>query len=55
MHVIAGKAICFGEAMRDDYKAYGQAVVDNARALAETLMSLGLTLVSGAIDNHRVG
>lgn len=52
MHVIAGKAICFGEAMRDDYKAYGQAVVDNARALAETLMSLGLTLVSGGTDNH---
>jgi glycine hydroxymethyltransferase len=38
--------------MTDDYKAYGQAVVDNAKALAETLMGLGLPLVSGGTDNH---
>ena len=52
MHVIAGKAICFGEAMTEEYKDYGQSVVDNAKALAETLMGLGLPLVSGGTDNH---
>jgi glycine hydroxymethyltransferase len=52
MHVIAGKAICFAEAMTDDFQAYGQAVVDNARTLAESLMSNGLRLVSGGTDNH---
>lgn len=54
MHVVAGKAICFAEAMTDDYKAYGQAVVDNAKVLAETLMSGGLRLVSGGTDNHLI-
>ena len=52
MHVIAGKAICFAEAMSDQYQAYGQAVVDNAKALANTLMASGLRLVSGGTDNH---
>ncbi len=52
MHIIAGKAVCFGEAMTDDYAAYGQAVVDNAKTLAETLMGEGLPLVSGGTDNH---
>ena len=52
MHVVAAKAICFAEAMTDQYKAYGQAVVDNARALAETLMAAGLPLASGGTDNH---
>ena len=52
MHIIAGKAICFGEALTDDFKVYGQQVVDNAKALAEALMSAGLTLVSGGTDNH---
>jgi len=52
MHIIAGKAICFGEALTDDFKAYGQQVVDNARTLAESLIRGGVTLVSGGTDNH---
>lgn len=52
MHVIAAKAICFAEAMTDDYKAYGRAVVENAQTLAETLAAAGLPLVSGGTDNH---
>ena len=52
MHVIAGKAVCFAEAMSPDFKAYGAAVVENAKVLAETLMSNGLPLVSGGTDNH---
>jgi glycine hydroxymethyltransferase len=52
MHVIAGKAICFAEAMTDEYRAYGRAVVSNAKTLAETLMAAGLRLVSGGTDNH---
>jgi glycine hydroxymethyltransferase len=52
MHVIAGKAICFAEAASDDFKVYGQAIIDNARALAETLRDGGLTLISGGTDNH---
>lgn len=52
MHVIAGKAICFAEALRPDYKQYAQQVIDNARALAERLMSGGLKLATGGTDNH---
>ncbi|MEM9827276.1 MAG: serine hydroxymethyltransferase [Planctomycetota bacterium] len=52
MHVIAGKALCFGEALRDDFKVYAQQVVDNAKTLADCLMAKGLTLVSGGTDNH---
>ena len=52
MHVIAGKAICFAEAMRDDFKQYAQDVIDNAKTLADALMSHGMTLVSGGTDNH---
>ena len=52
MHVIAGKAVCFGEALQDDFKAYARAIVDNARALAETLAAGGLRLISGGTDNH---
>ncbi|QDS91279.1 Serine hydroxymethyltransferase [Roseimaritima multifibrata] len=52
MHVIAGKAVCFGEASQDAFKAYGQSVIDNAQALAETLLGEGLRLVSGGTDNH---
>ncbi|MEM9589014.1 MAG: serine hydroxymethyltransferase, partial [Planctomycetota bacterium] len=47
MHVIAGKAVCFGEALQGDYRNYAQAVIDNARVLAETLSAAGLPLVSG--------
>ncbi|MCC9641540.1 serine hydroxymethyltransferase [Rhodopirellula sp. JC740] len=52
MHVVAGKAICFAEAMTEEYAAYGQSVVDNARVLADTLLGCGLRLVSGGTDNH---
>ena len=52
MHVIAGKAVCFGEALKPDFKIYMQSVVDNAKALAETLAAGGLRLVSGGTDNH---
>ncbi len=52
MHIIAAKAVCFGEALAEDFKAYGQAVVDNAKALAETLLGAGMQLVSGGTDNH---
>jgi glycine hydroxymethyltransferase len=52
MHVIAGKAICFGEALRPDFKTYAQRILDNAKALADALMKEGLRLVSGGTDNH---
>lgn len=52
MHVVAGKAVCFGEALTDDFKAYGRQVIDNARVLADRLLSSGLSLVSGGTDNH---
>lgn len=52
MHVIAGKAICFQEALQPEFKQYAQQVVDNAKALADTLMSGGLKLVSGGTENH---
>ena len=52
MHVIAGKAVCFAEALRPEFKAYARAIIDNARALAEVLMAGGLNLVSGGTDNH---
>lgn len=52
MHVIAGKAVCFGEALKPEFKAYMQQVVDNAKVLAETLAGGGLKLVSGGTDNH---
>jgi glycine hydroxymethyltransferase len=52
MHVIAAKAVAFGEALRPEFRAYAQAVVDNARALAETLKSRGLDIVTGGTDSH---
>ncbi len=52
MHVIAGKAVCFGEALKDDFKAYQQRVINNAQALAAGLTKRGLNLVSGGTDNH---
>jgi glycine hydroxymethyltransferase len=52
MHVIAAKAVAFGEALQPEFKAYIQAVVDNAQALAKALQERGLTLVSGGTDNH---
>ncbi len=52
MHVIAAKAVAFGEALRPEFKVYSQNVVDNARALAETLIERGLNIVSGGTDTH---
>jgi len=52
MHVIAGKAVAFGEALRPGFKTYAQSVVDNARALAATLAEAGLAIVSGGTDTH---
>jgi len=52
MHVIAAKAVAFGEALRPDFKIYAQAVVDNARALADALGASGLNIVSGGTDSH---
>ncbi|MEN3930630.1 serine hydroxymethyltransferase [Microvirga sp. W0021] len=52
MHVIAAKAVAFGEALRPEFKAYAQAVVDNAKALSESLAHGGLDLVAGGTDNH---
>jgi glycine hydroxymethyltransferase len=52
MHIIAGKAICFAEAMRPEFKKYARQIIDNAKALAEALLAGGLKLVSGGTDNH---
>ena len=52
MHAIAAKAICFKEAMSDEFKTYQQQVVKNAQAMAEVLISRGFDIVSGGTDNH---
>ncbi|MBQ5819994.1 MAG: serine hydroxymethyltransferase [Clostridia bacterium] len=52
MHVIAAKAVCFGEALQDDFIAYQKKIVENAQTLAKALQSHGLNLVSGGTDNH---
>jgi glycine hydroxymethyltransferase len=52
MHVIAAKAVALGEALRPDFKIYAKNVVENARALAETLRAAGFDIVSGGTDNH---
>ena len=52
MHVIAGKAVCFGEALKPEFKEYQKQIVKNAKALAEELVKLGFNLVSGGTDNH---
>lgn len=52
MHIIAGKAVCFGEAMQPAFRAYQTQVVKNAAVLAETLQAKGVRLVSGGTDNH---
>ena len=52
MHVIAGKAVAFAEALKPDFKAYGRRVVENARTLAAALAAGGVQLVSGGTDNH---
>lgn len=52
MHVIAGKAVAFGEALKPEFKTYAKAVVDNAKALAETLVKRGMNITTGGTDNH---
>jgi glycine hydroxymethyltransferase len=52
MHVIAAKAVAFGEALRPDFKLYAAQVIENARALADTLARRGLAIVSGGTDSH---
>jgi glycine hydroxymethyltransferase len=52
MHAVAAKAICFKEAMSDEFKAYQQQVVKNAQAMAEVLISRGYDIVSGGTNNH---
>ncbi len=52
MHIIASKAICFGEALKPEFKAYQEQIVKNAKVLANTLLEEGFDLVSGGTDNH---
>ena len=52
MHTIAAKAVCFGEALKPEFKTYGENIVKNAQALAEGLVNRGNKLVSGGTDNH---
>jgi glycine hydroxymethyltransferase len=52
MHVVAGKAICFGEALRPDFKRYAQSILDNAKTLAGALLAGGVRLASGGTENH---
>jgi glycine hydroxymethyltransferase len=54
MHVVAGKAVCFAEALLPSFKEYGKQVVANAKVLADSLMAHGLRLISGGTDNHLV-
>ena len=54
VHIIAAKAVSFGEALRTDFKAYQQQILDNAQALAEELKNQGLRIVSGGTDNHLI-
>lgn len=52
MHIIAAKAVAFGEALKDDFKVYQKNVVENAKTLSESLINKGIRLVSGGTDNH---
>jgi glycine hydroxymethyltransferase len=52
MHVIAGKAVAFGEALKPEFKTYAKAIIANAHALAEALQKSGLNIVSGGTDSH---
>ncbi len=54
MHVIAAKAVCFGEALKDEFKTYQQQVIKNAKALADSLKEKGYRLISGGTDNHLI-
>lgn len=52
MHVIAAKAVCFKEALSDEFREYQKKIIDNAQALCRGLMDRGLKIVSGGTDNH---
>jgi len=52
MHVIAGKAVAFGEALKPEFKAYQEQILKNAKAMSEKFLELGVNLVSGGTDNH---
>ena len=52
MHTIAAKAVCFGEALKPEFKEYQKKIVENAKALADGLLKRGFNLVSGGTDNH---
>jgi len=52
MHVIAAKAVCFKEALSDEFKVYQQGIIDNAQALCKGLQERGIKIVSGGTDNH---
>ncbi|MGN0579224.1 MAG: serine hydroxymethyltransferase, partial [Ruminiclostridium sp.] len=52
MHVIAAKAVCFGEALKPEFKEYGKQIVKNASVLADSLLEKGFNLVTGGTDNH---
>ena len=52
MHTIAAKAVCFGEALKPEFKTYQQQIVKNAKVLSEALLAEGFSLVSGGTDNH---
>src|SRR6202000_660918 len=52
MHVIAGKAVAFGEALKPDFKVYARQIVENAKALSATLVGGGYAITSGGTDNH---
>ena len=54
MHIIAAKAVCFGEALKPEFKAYGEQIVKNAAALADELKKEGFNMVSGGTDNHLI-
>ena len=54
MHTIAGKAVCFGEALKPEFKAYGRQIVANAAAMAEEFDARGVKMVSGGTDNHLI-
>jgi glycine hydroxymethyltransferase len=54
MHVIAAKAVAFGEALQDDFKTYAQNIINNAKRLAESLKKEGFNLISGGTDNHLI-
>ena len=54
MHTIAGKAVCFGEALKPEFRAYGRQIVANAAAMAEEFDARGIKMVSGGTDNHLI-